>query len=631
MIHTSSDAGLATGALTAAAVLAVALAGGGFGGVALGVATGLVWLLLGLLLLTGLLPARESAPGLVAAAACLLALLALTVISLGWTTSAESAFTEAVRLSGYLGVFLLAGLLARRDRAVPVLAGLAVGGVLVALVALGSRLLGIGSGDVELVAAMPTAAGRLSFPLGYWNALGALMALSLPPLCWLAANVRPARLAGLALAGFPPLLAAGFLTSSRGAVLAVAIGLAATVGCAAERRRTAAAAVVGLAASAPAVVVASIATGLIDGPGDGTPGGSELAALAALLAGVGFALLLGGRLIGPLARSRPFSITPRPRYLAAAAVAALAILVAAAGPSALIDDLTAGNDAVNAAGNDRATGLISTSGSGRAQIWETAFDAFAEQPVRGIGAGGFADYWNQHGPMSAATGNAHSEPIEVLAGLGLAGFACLAGFIAIVLACVVARVRRADPSEGAAAAAGLLGAALPGFVIDWTWQVPAVVVPVLVVLGISCGLAGPGRLLKRLPRLSRRGLALAALALAVPVIWAGGVLAVSTARLQDTADALAEGRLNDAAVAARTAAAVTPWASEPWLQLAGVERAGSNFDASLAAVEEAIRRNPSSLRAWELAADVQAQRGNAGASAAYGRRAAELGASEPEG
>ncbi len=624
--RTISHAGLLTGALAAAAVLSLALAGGGFGGVALGVATGLVWLLIVALVLVGRLPLREPLPPLFAAGACLLALLAVALLSLGWTDSDESAFDEAVRLAGYLGIFMLAGVLARRDRAVPVLAGFAVGGVLVALVALGSRLLGIGAGDAALVAELPTAAGRLSFPLGYWNALGALMALSLPPLCWLAARARSPRLAGLALAGFPPLIAAGYLTSSRGAVLATVIGLAVTVGCAAERRRVLAAALTGLAASAPAVVVASLATGLIDSPGDGTPGGPELAALAALLAGIGFALLLGGRLIEPLGRSRPLSIAPRLRSVLAAAAAALTILILAAGPSALIDDITAGNDAATSAGNDRATGLVSASGSGRAQIWEAALDAFTEQPLHGIGAGGFAGYWNLHGTMSTAAGNAHSEPIEVLAELGLAGFACLAGFAAIAIACAVARVRGAGPGEGAAPAAGLLAAALPGFAIDWTWQVPAVAVPVLVTLGIGCGLAEPRRLLRWLPPISRRALALAALAVAVPAIWAGGVLAVSSLRLQQGADALAAGRLNDAAVAARSAAAVTPWASEPWLRLAAAELTGGNLDASLAATEEAIRRSPDSVPAWSLAAELRERRGDRDAGEAYRRRAVELGA-----
>lgn len=625
MTRANLHAGAALGAVVTVAVAALALAGGGFGGVALGVATATVWLSLLVLLLAGRLPAGPPSPALLTGAFCLLALLALTVLSFGWTSSDESAFEEAVRLAGYLGVFVLAGLLARPGRVEPVLAGLAAAAVLVAVVALGSRLLGIGSGDAPLVAELQSAAGRLSFPVGYWNALGALMALALAPLCRLAARPGSARRSGLALAGFPPLIAAGYLTSSRGAVLAAALGLAVTIGCSPERRRTAAAALIGIAASVPVVVASTLATGLIDSPGDGSPGRPELVTLAALLAGVAAALLLGGRLVGPLSRSRPFAITVPVRYVVAAVVAVAAALVIASGPSALIGDLRAGTDTENAAGNTRTTGIISASGSGRAQFWDAALGAFASEPVRGIGAGAFADYWNQHGSLKTPARNAHSEPIESLAELGLAGFACFAGFIAVVLAAAIGRVRRTDrDDDGAAVAIGLISAGLLGVAIDWTWQVPAVTVPVLIVAGMSCALAAPQRLLAHVPRISSRVVALAAIVIAVPAVWAAGVLAVSTARLQDGADALEAGNLNEAAAAARSAAAIEPWATEPWLQLVNIEQAGGNLDASRRAVVEAIRRDPSSLRAWLLATNIEAQRGDSDASLAYGRRSLVL-------
>lgn len=614
-----------TGALVAVAVAALALAGGGFGGVALGVTTALVWLALLVLVLAGRLPTHRPGAGLSAAAGCLLALLALTVLSTGWTSSDGAAFAEAVRLAGYLGALLLAGLLARRDRLGPALGGIAAAGVAIALVALASRLLGIGAGDIDLVDDLPTAAGRLSFPLGYWNALGALLALSVPPLCWLAGHLRAPRWSGIALAGFPPLVGAAYLTSSRGAVLAVVLGIAVTIGCSAERRRTAAAAAIGLALSAPVLIAATLADGILDSPGDGSPGGPELITLAATLAGSAAALLGAGRMVGRLSRSRPFSVSLQVRHVLAAAAAALAALIILAGPSALISDLRAGNDAENSAGNDRATGIVSASGSGRAQFWETALDAFAEDPVRGVGAGGFADYWNEHGSMKAPARNAHSEPLEAIAELGLLGFACLAGLLVTVAGCAISRVGRTDPAEGAGAAVGLLAAAAVGFTIDWTWQFPAIAVPVLIVAGMSCDLAQPGRLLARAARLSPRVLAGAAIVVAVPAVWAAGVLAASTARLQDGAEALAEGRLNDAAAATRSAAAIQPWAEEPWIQLAQIELEAGNLDASRAASEQAIRRNGASLPAWTLATSVQVLMGNGDVSVAYGLRAADRG------
>ncbi|MFN8152206.1 MAG: O-antigen ligase family protein [Solirubrobacterales bacterium] len=627
MTRSSIHAGVVSGAFAAAAVLAVALAGGGSGGVALGVITAAVWIALLLAVLAGRLPAGPLGPGLSSAAAFLAVLLALSALSVTWTTSADAAFEEVVRIAGYLGAFLAAGLLARRARIGPVLTGLAVGGVVVSLVALGARLGGIGSGDTNLVAILPTAAGRLSFPVGYWNALGALMALSLPVLCWRAATAPTARLRGLALAGFPPLLLAGYMTSSRGAVLAIVLGLAVTVAYSADRRRAAAAAALGLLAAAPALVVASIASGLLDSPGDGAPHGPELVTIAALLAGVAFALVAAGGLVGGLAGSRPFAIRVPIRAAAAVAAGAVVALVIVAGPSAVIGDLRAGNDPQTSNGNDRATTIISASGSGRAQFWETALEAFGDEPVRGIGAGGFADYWNQHGEASTPAENSHSEPLEVLAELGLLGFIPFGAFIAVILGCAVSRARAAaDPDEGAAAALGLLAAGMIGFAIDWNWQVPAVVVPVMVAAGMTAALADPLRAFAWMPRPSPRAVAYGAVALAVPAVWAAAVLALGAASVQRSEDALAAGRLDDAATSARTAAAIQPWAAEPWIRLAAAESAAGNFDAAAAAAGVAIDRNPSSLDAWSLLAQAQAGRGEGAAAFNYASRGVALGA-----
>ena len=594
---------------------------------AFGVATAAVWVALLLAILSGRLPASDPGPGLSTAAAFLTALLALTALSTIWTTSTGAAFEQTVRTAGYLGVLLTAGLLARRDRIGPALTGLAVGGVLVALVALGARLLGIGAADADLVAVLPTAAGRLSFPIGYWNALGALMALSVPTLCWRSATATTPALRGLALTGFPPVLLAAYMTSSRGAVLAVVLGLGITVAYSPDRRRTAAATALGLLASAPAVVVATLASGMLDSPGDGTPHGPELVTIAALLAGVAFALLAAGKLVAPLAASRPFSIRVPIRAIVAAAAVLITVLVVIAGPSAVIGDLRAGNDAATSNGNDRATTLISTSGSGRAQFWQAAVEAFGDEPVRGIGAGGFADYWSQHGEASTPAENAHSEPLEVLAELGLFGFVLFAAFIAVVLGCAVSRARESDAAEGGAAALGLLAAGLLGFAIDWTWQFPAVVVPVLVTAGMTAALAEPLRAFASVPRLSPRAVAVGAIVISVPAVWAATTLALGEASINRSEDALAAGRLTDAAASARTAAAIQPWAAEPWIHLAEVERQAGNFDAAAAAATEAIDRDQSSLDAWVLLSQAEAGRGNAVAALNHGSRALALGLS----
>ena len=96
---------------------------------------------------------------------------------------------DVVRVGGYLGVFVLVSLFVRPGEAGSVLSAIAIVGVGVAAAAIASRLLDLGPGDAGLAAAQPAASGRLSYPIGYWNGLGALSAMTVPLLVWLASRV----------------------------------------------------------------------------------------------------------------------------------------------------------------------------------------------------------------------------------------------------------------------------------------------------------------------------------------------------------------------------------------------------------------------------------------------------------
>ncbi|MBA2522893.1 MAG: O-antigen ligase family protein [Solirubrobacterales bacterium] len=601
-------------------VLALALADGGYSDLALGVATALVWVVLVGGVLSGHVPHGEASGAVLAAAGCLLALLAMTVLSFGWTPSDESAFAEAVRIAGYLGAFLLAGLTLRGSQFGPILMGVAAAGVAVAAIALGSRLLGIGGGDVGLVDTLPTAAGRLSYPVGYWNALGALVALALPALCWIAGEARSGWVRSLALAGFGPPILAAYLTSSRGALIAIALGLSIAVAFATERRRAAATAICGVICALPAVACATLASGIVDSAGVSTPGKPELVVIVALLLGIALAGSVGTRVADSLALAPFFALRVRVRAVLLAVAAVAAVLIVLAGPSALIGDLRAGTDGSQ---SDRTVGIVSASGSGRTQFWDAAVEAFATEPVRGIGAGGYESYWSQNGSLRTPARNAHSEPLELLAELGVVGAACFLGFLSVVLACGISRARQGGAG---APALGILAAGLVGFTIDWTWQMPAVVLPFLVVAGaITATSDGLFRVPRtRLPRIRPAGVAVSLVVLAVPAIWASGVLAVYSSRLDASTEALSRGHLDEAAAAARSAAAVEPWAAEPWLQLARIEQAGDNIPAAAAAVRAAVDRAPQEVRAWVLASNFELQLDNVDASIAYGVRAVAL-------
>lgn len=610
--------------LVALAVLLLALPSGGFSPLAVGVATLVVWIAAILIVLAAAASRieLELSPLLIWAGAAIAALAALTAISLGREVDDAVAFTDVVRLLGYLAVLVLVGVLAGRGDARRWLAGLALGIVAVAVVAIGARLLGTG-GDVELSADLPSAAGRLSFPLGYWNALGSLLAAAVPLLGWLAATARGRGAAGACIAGLAPVLTGILMTSSRGSIIAAGIGAVLLVAVFAAGRRAAAGALVsGFLFAVPALVAALVSPGFLDSAPAGI-GGSELTVGAALIAGIAGATLLGRRVAKAIGGLGIWRLDPRLALGAVLVVAA--VVIAILGPGRLVGDFGSGGNAAR-----EGAGIASTSGTGRSQLWSTALDAFADEPGAGIGAGGFSSFWNRNGSLDTPALNAHSEPLELLAELGIGGFAAFVGLVAIVIVAGFRRLgKRGDRSGEAAAALAVFTTSLIGFSIDWTWDVPAAALPALVAAGLLCGRsmrrdAADGRNAgsSRSDLGPVRGLVL--IGLGVVGIWSAGVLSISSDRLDASDEALAEGKLGDAAAAARSAAALQPWSAAPWLQLGAVEQAAGNLSAARRAVQMAIERTPGSFEPWLLAAELERQLGDADVAAAYMERARRL-------
>lgn len=619
------DSRFALALVVASTVVALACSEGGYAPFAVGVATVVVAIALLAGALTGSLTRAAPERPLLAAAACLLALLAFTGLSLSWSGADDAAFVDAVRLAGYLGVFLLAGTVGGVGSGAPLLFGVATAGVVVAMIALSSRLLGLGAGDLEIVTELSSAAGRLSFPIGYWNALGALMALTAPALAWIAAGDRSRARRGLAIAGFAPVVLAIQMTSSRGALVALLVGLAVTVAHSASGRRAAAAIIVGFCGSVPPIVAAiGFASEVLESPASGSIGSGELLVGGVLLLSIAALAVLGDPLAERLSRARLLVPRVRARYLVAAVAAVAVTAVAIAGPSALIGDFRSPEPDTEIR-TERAAGIFSTSGSGRAQFWETALDAFAEEPVRGIGAGSYEYFWNQNGSLLTPARNAHSEPLETLAELGAIGFACFAGFLAVA---ILAGMRRAREPGGSAAGAllGVFAAGLVGVSIDWTWQIPAVTVPILIAAGALTGsaFAGVGIRDASRQRPGRPAASAGLIAIALPSLWAAGVLAIAASQLAESEDALARGQLAEAAAAARTAAAVEPWSAEPWLRLAAIEQAADNYEAAFRDVSVAIDKAPDDPRAWVLATALQGALGRERAGIAYAQRVTRL-------
>ena len=198
-------------------ILYLGLQGGGYDLVVRSNAAVVVWWVVLLSAAWGLLPAGRLTRGAWTALLALAAFLVWSAIASTWSESVERGLEETSRLACYLGVLVLA-VAGHRDRRTALRHTVgAVGAAIVFLCALAllSRL------DPRLFPAAQTTASylpgahqRLNWPLDYWNALGALVAIGLPLLLGLAGQARS--LAGQALAaGAIPLVALSAISRSR--------------------------------------------------------------------------------------------------------------------------------------------------------------------------------------------------------------------------------------------------------------------------------------------------------------------------------------------------------------------------------------------------------------------------------
>ena len=611
----SSTAERATALGVAAALLGLAVAGGGYAVQARAVAAVLVWWVVLLGLAAGLLPL--AAPARPARWLCvLLAVLALlSGASAAWGSDAGAAVQSAALATLYAGVALLALLTLTERAAGAWLRGIALGLVALAGLALASRALP-GLLHDPVAAALPSSRARLGFPLGYWNALGLAMAAAIVLLAWhaLAGTTRAGRSVALGAVPLPALVL--YLTSSRGALAALLLGAALLV--AFERRRLALALQLALAAGASLALVAlaSSRTAFVDGLG-GTLARDQARAAVALTV-----LVCGA--FGAVrwladARLQRVDAWRAPRRLSAVVLGAGALLLLAlllaADPQARWDAFREPPAAPQAVGGSLvADHLLSGGGSGRSQFWSAAWHAFAQHPIGGIGAGGYEAWWTQHGTLDAFVRNAHSLPLETLAELGLLGGALLLALAAVTGGAALARRRAPAPPDVLAPAIALAGCGALGAAIDWTWQVPAVLLPALAGALIATGLP-------TVPAPRRRvAWALPAAAAAVTALALSALVLVGDAELRRSREAVRAGNLPTAARAAADAAAVEPWAAAPRLQLALVAELRGDLPAALRAAQAARTRAPLDWRAWLLLARLRAKTGDiAGARRALAR------------
>ena len=552
----------------------------------------------------------------------LAALAAWTLVSAAWAPSGETALSEFDLVALYLGIFVLTIVASRRANVEQWADGLALGIAAVAVLALASRLRpGLFPGSDDVAAVIPSSRSRLSYPIGYWNGLAALMALGVPLLLRAALAGRSLIVRPLALAGVPVLAATIYLTSSRGGAVGAVVAGAVFVALS-DRRWPAlgAAAIAGLG-SAIAVVALADRPYLVNG-NTGSLANAQGRSAALLIA----ALCAATAATYAVALHYRSSLRSPPVWAARALVAtvALGLVVAfvASHPLRRFDHFRAPPANAAASSSVEATAhVFSSSGSGRWQFWSAAGSEFVDHPLIGGGAGSFGRWWDQHGSFAYTVEDAHSLYLETLGELGIVGFLLLLGVLCTGVVVIVRRAFRGrgrpevvTPALVAAFAAYVL---LAG--IDWFWELPAVTAVAFVLLGLLVGPAteraaqpqpvpSPPRDTSA-PRRSRLVPGVAALVLGWLVICAQALPLFAQLKIGESQAAVRSSQTSRALAAARAARALEPWAASPYLQLALVEEQAGSFATALASIDAAIRRDTTDWRLWLVKARLQVKAG----------------------
>ncbi len=244
-----------------ALVVGLAIAGGGFDVSGRHIAGLAVWLVVVGLLVFGAASRATLARPFYWGAGLIGGLALLSAISSLWSGSVELSVIEADRILVYLGFFLAAFLIAQTaERRQRFAEGLAIAVTLVALLGLGSRLL---PHVLEVSDSLGTGP-RLRYPLGYWNANGALCGIAVGLLLWMSRRAASTSLRWLSVAAIPAVLLTLYFTYSRGGLLSLVVAAGCTIALSRDRLWLLATLGIGALGTLPAVLAVQSRTSLAD-------------------------------------------------------------------------------------------------------------------------------------------------------------------------------------------------------------------------------------------------------------------------------------------------------------------------------------------------------------------------------
>ncbi|MFT4049290.1 MAG: O-antigen ligase family protein [Solirubrobacterales bacterium] len=414
----------------------------------------------------------------------------LTALSVGWSLVPNDSMLDALRLISYTSVLALGALLAQMHqiRAREILLGLGLAALIITIYSLSSRCFPGLFSDTDNFA-------RLRLPFGYWNAVGCLAALGLVAALW--AGTRRCESRWIEVISYPAggLFAMSLMLSqSRGALIALAVGLAVWFLLVPMRLRSVGwLAAVG-ALSAIAVVWAYSRPGLTTDalPIDvresvGWKLFGVLVILSLALATAGW-LIRSRRIAAPLTSERRRS------------VGKLLLILLAISPFVLVLGVGVGSDRGFSTFSDSANDFFTTSNvapgnsparltqtnSLRGRYWSEAYKVLSHHTLHGTGADTFGVARLQYRSDLLTASHAHGMVPQVAADLGILGLLVLLGLTIVWLTAAFklgGAARRAPwhwlgpDDEVRLASVGLMIVALvfgAHSAIDWIWFVPGV-------------------------------------------------------------------------------------------------------------------------------------------------------------
>jgi hypothetical protein len=605
------------------------LNGGGFDPLLSGQVGIAIWWILLLAVLVGALPRRR--PGTIALCALgLFAAFALwTALSLRWTESSEKTAADLAQVATFLGVFALAVLSRAEDGARRMVNAVAAGIVLVAIVALLSRLHPAWFPQAsETGRFLKTGRERLSYPLDYWNGLAALIAIGLPLVLQIAGDAKALAVRVLAAAALPAMLLAIFFTLSRGGIAAGILALAVYMALTSDRvPRFLTLLVCGIGGGI-LILLANHRYELVHGFTETAAARSQgnqmlwftiVVCIVAGLAQLGLSRL----------RMPKWAKASRQQSLAAVATVVLVGLIALFalnGPSRISH---AWNDFKQPSGASvRGTSRLgSIGGENRYQLWSSAVREFDSEPLTGTGSGTFQLWWTRDADVSAPILDTHSLYLQVLGELGIVGLLVLLAFVATTLAGGTARALGASAARRSRLAAAVAGSTVLWMtsLFDWTWKIPVISIATLLLLAVAITAGDPRAERGGFSWLLRAGI----VALAVAALIAIAIPLASTSLVRQSQ---ADARDGDSAAAlehARSAQNVQPGAATPRVQEALLLEAEGDYAGAEEAALAATEREPTNWRTWLLLSRIEAKQGRAVAAVAAYRRAKSLNPLSP--